>query len=56
MAHQLHLISFDEELWKLDDHTIKVGRRGLADARAALGRSHRPYATAEGAAPARAAA
>jgi hypothetical protein len=47
MAHaQLHLIDFADEQWKLDPHTIEVGRRGLATARAALARSARPFATA----------
>ena len=49
MAHaQLHLIdilSVDDDLaadvFKLDDRTIQVGRKGLADARAALARSSR---------------
>jgi hypothetical protein len=36
---QLQLISIDEEMWKLDDRTIRVGRRGLAAARAALARA-----------------
>ncbi len=40
---QLHLIYIDEEMWKLDERTIKVGRKGLAEARAALTRSARPY-------------
>ena len=44
MAHaQLHLLNFDDEPWKLDDQTIRVGRKGLATARAALARSARPY-------------
>lgn len=43
MAHaQLQLITLDDaELWKLDAHTIKVGRKGLAQARAALARSRK---------------
>lgn len=40
---QLHLLDFDDELWKLDDRTIRVGRKGLVSARAALARSTRPY-------------
>lgn len=36
---QLQLIHIDEDLWKLDARTIKVGRKGLAQARAALTRS-----------------
>lgn len=36
---QLQLIHLDEDLWKLDARTIKVGRQGLAQARAALTRS-----------------
>jgi hypothetical protein len=36
---QLQLITIDEELWKLDARTIRVGRRGLAKARAALAQS-----------------
>lgn len=48
MAHaQLHLLDFGDELWKLDDRTIKVGRKGLATARAALARSARPVAQAD---------
>ncbi len=44
MAHaQLHLIYLDDEMWKLDERTIRVGRKGLADARAALAASARPY-------------
>lgn len=44
MAHaQLHLIYIDDEMWKLDNRTIRVGRKGLAEARAALARSSRPY-------------
>lgn len=45
MAHaQLHLLDFGDEQWKLDDRTIKTGRKGLASARAALARSARPVA------------
>lgn len=40
MAHaQLHLINIDdipEDMWRLDPQTINVGRKGLAQARAAL--------------------
>ncbi len=36
---QLQLIHLDEDLWKLDARTITVGRKGLAQARAALTRS-----------------
>ena len=44
MAHaQLHLIYLDDEMWKLDERTIRVGRKGLAEARAALAASARPY-------------
>jgi len=44
MAHaQLLLIDFADEQWKLDDRTIRVGRQGLAAARAALARSARPF-------------
>jgi hypothetical protein len=40
MAHaQLQLIIVDSEQWKLDPQTIRVGRHGLAQARAALARS-----------------
>jgi DNA topoisomerase IB len=46
MKHaQLHLRNLDpnldieEALWKLDERTIRVGRQGLAQARAALARS-----------------
>jgi hypothetical protein len=46
MGHaQLHLIDLDEDQWKLDERTIRVGRKGLANARAALARSARPFAT-----------
>lgn len=48
MAHaQLHLLDFSDELWKLDERTIKVGRKGLANARAALARSARPLPVTE---------
>ena len=44
MAHaQLHLIYIDDEMWKLDERTIRVGRRGLAEARAALARNALPF-------------
>ncbi|MGF1599559.1 MAG: hypothetical protein ACFCVK_22040 [Acidimicrobiales bacterium] len=45
---QLHLIYIDDEMWKLDDRTIRVGRKGLAAARAALARSSRPYDESDG--------
>ena len=38
---QLHLIHFDDDQWKLDARTIRVGRKGLANARAALARANR---------------
>jgi hypothetical protein len=38
---QLHLIHFDDDQWKLDARTIRVGRKGLAEARAALARANR---------------
>ncbi len=48
MAHaQLNLIYIDDDMWKLDERTIRVGRKGLAEARAALARSRRPYADAD---------
>ena len=48
MAHaQLHLLDFSDELWKLDERTIKVGRKGLASARAALARSSSVHAPKE---------
>lgn len=40
---QLHLIYTDDDMWRLDARTIRVGRQGLAEARAALARSARPY-------------
>jgi len=40
MAHaQLQILTdtdIPDEMWKLDDETIKIGRQGLAQARAAL--------------------
>jgi hypothetical protein len=33
---QLRLINDQPEDWRLDDHTKEIGRKGLADARAAL--------------------
>lgn len=36
MATQLILLDADTSDWKLDDHTREIGRRGLAQARAAL--------------------
>jgi len=38
---QLQLI-YSEESWKLDQHTIEVGRAGLAAARAALAKAGHP--------------
>jgi hypothetical protein len=40
MARQLTLIEH-EHPWQLDEHTKEVGRRGLAEARAALA-AHKP--------------
>lgn len=40
MTKQLHLIEPDT-MWRLDEETRQIGRRGLADAREAL-RSSRP--------------
>lgn len=42
MARQLQLIRSDEPVWRLDDETREVGRRGVAAARRALRRA-RPY-------------
>ena len=36
---QLQLIHIEDEMWKLDPRTIRVGRKGLAEARAALART-----------------
>lgn len=44
MAHaQLKLIETEDEMWRLDQRTIRVGRQGLQAARAALAQSSRPY-------------
>lgn len=32
----------DDDMWRLDERTIRVGRQGLAQARAALASSRRP--------------
>jgi hypothetical protein len=51
MAHaQLHLIDIDidEALWKLDERTIRIGRQGLAQARAELARAARREREREG--------
>jgi hypothetical protein len=43
MQRQLTLITADENgSWRLDEETRKVGRQGVADARAALQASRRP--------------
>lgn len=39
MARQLTLIT-PSRPWRLDEHTKEVGRRGVADARAALAAHH----------------
>jgi hypothetical protein len=50
MAHaQLHLLDLGDDAWKLDDRTIRVGRKGLANARAALARAARPVRPVEAA-------
>jgi hypothetical protein len=36
MGTQLVLIEENEPEWRLDDHTVEVGRRGIAAARKAL--------------------
>ncbi len=36
MARQLVLIDENEPEWRLDEHTVAVGRRGVAAARAIL--------------------
>jgi hypothetical protein len=38
MGTQLVLIEENEPEWRLDDHTVEVGRRGIAAAREALHR------------------
>ena len=38
MSLQLILIDDTEREWRIDDHTKEVGLRGIAEARAALGR------------------
>jgi len=43
MSRQLVLIDPDEPDWRLDDHTIEVGLRGIAAAREVL-RRHREAA------------
>ncbi|MFV0527013.1 MAG: hypothetical protein ACK5RL_21220 [Acidimicrobiales bacterium] len=35
-TQQMHLIHLDDEHWRLDPATIRVGRQGLAAARRAL--------------------
>jgi hypothetical protein len=39
MNEQLFLLQTDDRPWRLDDRTRDVGRRGLAEARAALGQA-----------------
>ena len=36
MHEQLLLLRSDDRPWSLDEHTREVGRRGIAEARAAL--------------------
>ncbi len=42
MARQLALISPDKFDWRLDERTKELGRRGIAEARAALRRAVPP--------------
>ena len=41
MTRQLRLIEKPQQSWKLDRRTREIGRRGIADARAALASAHR---------------
>lgn len=45
MTEQLHLIDAPNVDWRLDEHTKHVGRRGLAQARAALAAARLPRGT-----------
>lgn len=36
MQRQLTLINSDDTIWRLDEETREVGRKGVAEARAAL--------------------
>jgi hypothetical protein len=42
MTRQLRLIETPHRSWKLDRRTREIGRKGIADARAALAAAHRP--------------
>jgi hypothetical protein len=42
MTEQLHLIDSADVSWRLDEQTKRVGRRGLAQARAALAAARQP--------------
>ncbi len=46
-TRQLQLIH-SEESWKLDQHTIEIGRAGVAAARAALANAGAPAQPTEG--------
>jgi hypothetical protein len=52
MENQLPLIEGSRS-WKLDRRTREIGRRGVAQARAALRAAHAPVVDADAAAPAR---
>jgi hypothetical protein len=47
MDNQLPLIDSGPRSWKLDRRTREIGRRGVAQARAALQAAHGPDRTAE---------
>ena len=40
MPVQLALIDDNDPEWRLDEHTVEIGRRGIAAAREALRRGH----------------
>jgi hypothetical protein len=42
MSRQLTLIEDDQPDWRLDEHTVEIGLRGIAAAREALHQGHRP--------------
>jgi hypothetical protein len=44
MERQLTLIEVPETVWKLDDRTRDVGRKGIAEARKALAEAQRKHA------------
>ena len=51
MKNQLTLLSSEDSMWRIDEETREVGRKGIAEARAALQASRRSSIDDHGAHP-----